>query len=168
MLQEKNILIHFALNRVVAKVLYWQLWSPLFIHGTGSVRISFLLKLGVSILFWRDLWRTTQPLACPPLLPAQITVLPCGHLYSSSPAKISHTSLMICNSLEMLSLGWVWMSARRMNSTDELFQITEVAHPHCSACRFFNQHTCERKTFPGIDWLGYKTLGWLLSRELLK
>jgi len=115
MLQEENILIYFALNRVVAKVLYWQLWSPLFVHRTRSVRISFPLQPGVSILFRRDLWRTAQPLAPLPRLLAQRRVLRYGHPYSSSPGKICLTSLAICNSLEMLSLAWVWTSTRRMN-----------------------------------------------------
>lgn len=137
MLQEENILIYFAMNRVVAKVLYWQHWSPLFIHRAGSVRISFLLQPGVSILPWRDLGRTAQPPAPLPLLPAQTPVLPARPLHSSSPAKVPHASLATYNSLEMLSLGLVWMSARRRNSTNDLFQITEMAHPYSSACKFF-------------------------------
>lgn len=51
----------------VAKVLYWQLWSPLFIQRTvseskGSVRISSSYNFGVLILLWKELWRRAKSL----------------------------------------------------------------------------------------------------------
>lgn len=51
------------------------------------------------------------------------------------------------------------MSARKMNSAKELFQITEKTHSHSSAHKFFGPTYLEKKTSARIYWLGHKALG---------
>lgn len=154
MLQEENILIYFALNWVGSKSAVLTTLEPSIYPKNRQCQDKFLLQPGVSILLWRELGRRAQPLVPLPLLPAHGAVWQHGHLHRSRPAKIW---LLIFSSLKMLRLGWAWMSARRMNSTEEFFQIKETTHPHSSACKYFRPtYAWEENCFLGFTDLDIK------------